>query len=236
MPLIALLTLLGCSLFGHTRPTPVSLEPAAFQDAAPVSVASVDMDASQSHLEVVGAYPIGRFVERDLDNLRLSLQRSLVPLSGGPDGDDGLDVHVYVRSYHVSASNNAGGALATVAWCAVDVGGRLVHREQLYAYDSVVLVKTMGALKNTVQAAAVRRIAEAGAHLAAGGDPADLPLPENTSFDYDEAVRTLPSSLQSRYVGVIGGYVYAGSSGVGAADYGNAATDDFDWDAYLSSR
>jgi len=232
MPLIALLTLLGCSLFGHTRPTPISLEPAALQGAAPVSIASVDMDATQSHLEVVGAYAIGRFVERDLDNLRLSLQRSLESLSG----DGGLDVHVYVRSYHVSASNNAAGVLTTVAWCAVDASGRLVHREQFYAYDSVVLVRTMGALKNTVQAAAVRRVAEASAHLAAGGDPAQLPLPENASAHYEQAVRTLPSTLQSHYAGFIGGYVYAGSSNVGVADYGSAAADDFDWGTYLSSR
>ena len=222
--MLGLSWLVGCGTFGRTRPVSVGLP-----TVAPVGVGQVDFDPRQADMQGVGTFEFGEFNEQD----RASLERSLDRVLSGSEG--GLQAHVYVRSHVIVASNNAGSALACVAWALTEPDGAVVFEEQVYVGSEGHLIVTLGHLKERVHEGLVARIAGVAGVLATGGTAADFPeMPEGVSHDPQEAARGLPVMLQSHYVFTLGGYLYSGHSATRTVDYGaNAQTERFDWVGYL---
>ena len=124
------------------------------------SVGTVAIDYRESYLHAVNVQPWGKFDAADLENIRDSLQFTFnknMP-EDSPSYESQLNIHLFIRRYVVSSSNTGGGVLATVAWAATDVDGKLVFEEQFYAWGSGFLVTTLGVVKNSVHKRIVRRV------------------------------------------------------------------------------
>ena len=223
-------TLGACGLFGRTSVVRVDLG----AQAGEVGLGLTEMDAARSEMIAVGAYEMGRFSDRDLKTLRRSLERNLE----SAESEAALDVHVYIRSFVITASNNAGWALASVAWCLTAPDGTVAFQEQVYVASKGRLVVTIGKVKERLMRRLVERVGGVSLHLARGGSPEGLPaMPEGVSHTPEGAAVGLPRVLQSHYIFTLGGYVWSGRSDAVVTDPASTAiTDVFDWPAHLAGR
>jgi hypothetical protein len=172
----------------------------------PVEVKTVDVDSVGIQLLWVGVKPWGRFNANDLQNIRGSLEDTIAAAMRGhlatPSG--GIQVQLVIRGYFVAASNNAGGVLAVVDWCAADQDERVVYQEVFYASHAARFVGTLGGEKDAVNQAIVRRVAETSLLLSSGGGADRLPRRVKNTYDgFKDAVAVLPAEFQS--LGLPGG-------------------------------
>ncbi len=195
----------GCGLFGRTKAKPLhDLQPLS----VPLQVHEVALEPN-TKLQNVGTFAIGEYGARDLSTLEQTLEQSL-DAAAKPQGDE-FRVHVLVRRFLVAHSNNAGLAVACVAWALTNPEGELVFHEQFYAADSVRLWGTIGGLKNHVHQGISRHILDQASQVASGEGP--LPVRGEYVFPtYDSAAAVLPDSLTSVHVASFGfgaGYSFA---------------------------
>ncbi|MCH9680672.1 MAG: hypothetical protein K0V04_04490 [Deltaproteobacteria bacterium] len=228
LPLLLLLT--ACGLFGGTRPQAVEFASPDSASSAAVSVASIELESGHTRLANVGTFAIGEYGTKDLDVLQQSFAESM-PAQAGASGHQ---VHVVVRRFLVSHSNNAGLAVACVAWALTDPDGALVFHEQFYASDSARIWGTIGKLKDHVHEGIVRRVLGSARAIAAGGERQSAPY---TYDDYESATAQLPHSLRSVYLNAAmlgGGYALRISTVSGNSELGWAReSDHLDWEAQL---
>jgi len=251
--LLTVLVLLGCvalSACGVTGGTsrfilPIDLGQSP-QVTSEVRVASAAKEADAAHLTAVNVFKWGKFGPDDLRNLEQSLRNTItqhLPATSRST-ESRLDIHLVIRRYVVSTSNTGGAVLACVAWAAASSQGKLIYKEQFYAWDAGYLVGTIGLLKDFVHKAIVRRIATTS--MAIASDPAAAsPWPttfKNTSTSIEEAASHLPRTMVSlgdpflmafpapgiRAVGLLT------PSGVSIVQWEVAKpSENFDWQGYL---
>lgn len=189
----------GCGTMGGTNPFVLDLDPALrSQGGASIRVASAAMEDSETaHLVAVNVYPWGTFGVDDLRNIERSLRETISANATAQARDAGaeLDVHLVIRRYVVSASNTAGAVFASVTWAATAADGRLLYQEQFYAADSVMVIGTVGLLKDSIHRSIVRRIASGSLALASQRPRA--PSFEKTYTSAEEAAATLPAHMVS---------------------------------------
>ncbi len=228
-----LVTTGACGLFGGTRPQAVALTEPSGAEAPPIAVASVELESGQTRLANVGTFAIGEYGAKDLAVLQQSLAESLPAHAAG----EGYQVHVVVRRFLVSHSNNAGLALACVAWALTTPDGELLFHEQFYASDSVRIWGTVGRIKDHVHEGIVRRVLGSARSLAAGGEPQAAPY---THDDFDSATAQLPHALRSVYINTAmlgGGYALRVSTVSGNAELGWAREEDHvDWEQRMGTE
>jgi hypothetical protein len=252
VPLIAsaMCAVAGLSACGITGGTSrITVDPRPQGSAPPLSevrIASAAVDADAAHLFAVGTvHPWGRFDDADLKNLEGSLRDSIaagVPASFRPSAP-AVDVHVVVRRYLVAVSNSGGAVFATVAWAASTQEGKPLFQEEFYASDWARMSATIGALKDAVHEAIVRRVAVTSMALASGpAAAAARPTAfDKTSTSFEEAAARVPGQLASMgnpglmglggMVAVMGALIPQNSASIpwSAA----RQSKDFDWSGYL---
>jgi hypothetical protein len=194
--------LLGCGVTGKSSHFVLTLEPTkSGQIFIDIRVASAAKEADAAHLTALNVFKWGKFGLDDLRNLEQSLRKTITqhlpPTSRSTES--WLDIHLVIRRYVVSTSNTGGAVLACVAWAATSSQGKLIYKEQFYAWDSGHLVGTIGLLKDSVHKAILRRIATIS--MAIASDPvAASPWPttfKNTSTSLEEATSDLPRVMVS---------------------------------------
>jgi len=239
--------LLGCGTTGKTSRFVLTLEPTKSEQIfSDIRVTSASKEADAAHLTDVNVFKWGKFGPDDLRNLEQSLRNTITRhLPATPRSTESrLDIHLVIRRYVVATSNTGGAVLACVAWAAASSQGKLIYKEQFYAWDAGYLVGTIGLLKDSVHKAIVRRIATTS--MAIASDPAAAnPWPttfKNTSTSLEEATSHLPRMMVSmgdpflmtfpdpgiRAVGLLT------PSGVSIVQWEVAKpSENFDWQGYL---
>lgn len=212
----ALSMLAGCGTMGATSLQSLDVKPLKALQSS-VEIGSVALAENATRVDAVGVFSWGEFSQEDLRTMRQSLQNSLTLMQKGSTAAPGkkLSVHTLLRRYLVTASNNSGAALANIAWCAVDEGGRIVFHEQFYASHSFNFVGTLGGVKDKVNEAILLRITGVSAHLASRNGLASAPpsMPLNAFVEFDQATEKLPRSFRSTHIASGGGYTYISQVG-----------------------
>lgn len=231
--------LMGCGTMGATDVLSVKVSaPQKLQSR--IELGSITLGENATRVDAVGVIPWGEFSSEDLQNVRLSIENTLTSIQAGSPSisDKKLTLHTILRRYLVTASGNAAGVIANIAWCAVDESGKIVFHEQFYASDSAAVVGTLGGVKNKVNEAILLRIATVSAYLASADmHKAVVPaLPPNAYLHFEQAVQKLPASFRSVHFAQGGGYSYAYDIS-GKADWNWASSPDrINWEDYLRSR
>ena len=208
LAILASILLSACAAtMGHTTRKAVEMDKALINTPMnPVQLKTVDVDSAGIQLLSVGVKPWGRFDADDLQNIRGSLEDTLAAATrsrGSSATGSELQIHLVIRGYFVAASNNAGGVLAVVDWCAADQGAHVLYQEVFYASHAVRLVGTLGGEKDVVDQAIVRRVAETSLLLSSGASTNGLPRKVKDTYDqFNEAVAVLPSDFES--MGLVG--------------------------------
>lgn len=192
----------GCGTTGATVRQTVQLDVHSLnRNFVAIVIEDVDIVPGGNDLYAVGVQEWGRFDTQDLSNLQGSLEDTIQSVMVGKhlDSSEKVRVSVLLRRYVVAATNHSGHVLATVDWCAAQSNGSVLYRELFYAADDVHLVGTLGGLKDTVNAAIVRRIAESSL-LIASGVVAKGELPRKVPDTYEsftEVSTMLPAEMGS---------------------------------------
>lgn len=229
----------GCGTFGATSVVKVQPSKPAVGPMAKINVGSVNLADDATKLDAVMVIPVGKFSASDLNKVTQSLRNAVSSAQSPQDILPGrtLTLHVLLRRYLVTTSNSAAAALGCVAWCALDETGKIVCDEQFYASDSVVLIGTVGAVKNKVNRAIVQRITDISAHLASpqassGALPA---FPENAFGDFAAATKDLPQEFRSVHALNIGGWIGFATSGAKADWTWVQRPDGIKWPEYIKT-
>jgi hypothetical protein len=196
---MAVLFLSACGTTGETSRTTVTLEnipPSS--ELRQTNVASVESDFDGIRLVNVGVQPWGKFDANDMANLEGSLNDTLKAVTKGHlSADQGMiSVHLVIRKYIVATSNNAGAVWAGVDWCVADRDNRILFQETFYATSSARLIGTVGGVKDAVNRAIVKRIAQSTIALAANSRPGAVKV-SGTYSTFEEAAATMPQTLYS---------------------------------------
>jgi len=196
--LIAAFLLSGCGTTGVTTRSAVDVGALAASSFRPISVDSVAREEAGIKLMSVGVRAWGRFDDRDQANIKGSLEDTFAAATQGrtrPDGEP-IKIHLVIRKYLVAGSNNEGAVLAGVDWCATDAKDAILFQESFYATHSVRFIGTLGGLKDTVNKAIVKRIAQSSLALAANERPIGAAV-QYTYATLEQAAATMPDSLAS---------------------------------------
>ena len=116
-----------------------------------------------------------------------------------PAQAENLKYVVFTR-YHVAHSNNDGAVIACVDWAPACGRSDIAYSERFLTSiqaDDVKGINTLGAVKNMLNAAVVRRVTDRSLAYSAGGpDPATIAVP-HTYSTMQEAAAPLPERLTS---------------------------------------
>lgn len=242
LALVGCATFSACGITGGTSrfvlPLDSSQRPKITSE---IRVASAGMDVNPAYLTAVNVFRWGKFDAADLQNLEESLRGTIPPHlpTTSRSIESRIDIHLVIRRYVVSVSNNAGAVLACVAWAATTSQGRLIFEEQFFASHVAYFVATIGLIKDEVHRAIVGRIATTAMTLAADPTASLRPMTfENTSTSLDEAASRLPRTMASMGVplgpspiGLVGVLIPTGLSTV---QWEVAKpSEGFDWQGYL---
>lgn len=242
LALVGCATFSACGITGGTSrfvlPLDLSQRPEVTSE---IRVASAGMDVNAAYLTAVNVFRWGKFGAADLRNLEESLRGTItqhLPTTSHST-ESRIDIHLVIRRYVVSVSNNAGAVLACVAWAATASQGVLIFEEQFYASHVGYFVGTIGLIKDEVHRAIVARIATTAMALAADPTASLRPITfENTSTSLDEATSRLPRTMVSMGVplgpspmGLVGVLI---PTGISTVQWEVAKpSEGFDWQGYL---
>jgi len=228
----------GCGTFGGTKVVSVPMSNMPRGPFAQIHTGTVTLAANATKLDAVGVYPVGEFSKKDLRNIDKSLSKAFCTIQQSQEVDSArnLTIHVMIRRYLVAASNNDGGTLACVSWCAVNQDDQIVYDEQFYASYSSHF-STLGRSKNKVNLAIVSRIAEVSAYLASPNPRKhSIKYPENAYATISPAIEDLPEVLYSCLYANVGGSIISASAG-GTTEWEWAAQNNrVNWAAYLKAN
>jgi hypothetical protein len=101
-----------------------------------------------------------------------------------------------IRKYVIGVSDNQAVVWARVDWCAADEAKQVLFSEAFYATATVHLIGSLGGVKDRVNQAAVKRIAQNALMLAANAKPAEGPV-AGTYLDFDAATASIPNMLET---------------------------------------
>ena len=196
---VALLTA-GCGITGATRR--IVLDASARGDAMStrkMELTGVTLEPEATKLLAIAVFPWGELSAQDVQTLDLSLRDNL-RLSQVPGNlkEPSLLIDVRIRRHLVATSNNAGAALACVAWRA-RLSGVMIYEEQFYASASGRLIGTVGSVKNSVNKGIVERIVRSAILIANNASvPSILPLQvKGTYLVFDDSIKGLPKAMTS---------------------------------------
>lgn len=184
---------------GHTTRFVLALDDTALSgQLRQINVASVERDQNGMVLINVGVKPWGKFDDNDQANIEASLKDTLAAATQGhsPIDERTINIHLVIQKYIVAISNNAAYIWAGVGWCVADTNNRVLFQETFYATSTGHLVVTTGGVKDDVNRAIVKRIAEFTVRLAANSQPEAINVPDTYST-FVEAAATMPETLRS---------------------------------------
>ncbi len=175
----------------------------------PVSVGSVSHEDEGVRLIYPRlGYAWGKFSDEDQANIKGSLADTLLAATrkSGPPIGEPIKVHVLIRKYYVEGSNSAAAIFAGVDWVAAEQTNQLLFQESFYATSKGHFPQlfTLGSLKDAVNSAIIKRIAQKAITLAAGGHPESINV-EGTYSTFDGAAASMPEILKSSDIFVAGG-------------------------------
>jgi hypothetical protein len=229
--MVIAISLVGCaSTFGGTKAFTIPLGGALSELKGPVKVASVEMDTEASRLVYQDLAGFGKFDAKDLDNLRESICKTLMPASTVPVVENGLnfDLYVVVRTYIIYNTAQRFNVLACVAWCLADPSGEIVYHEQFFASDKgSSFGTTIGDVKMTLHRNLVRRIGMKALYVVKVHPPEHEPVFPGTYDDFDSTAKPLhlPDTV---FVATSG--LKTRMSGTQTIWYHEGITKDADWD------
>jgi hypothetical protein len=194
----------GCGLYGGTKsfvldpPDPV---PGKFHHR--VKAGTVSIGARANRVYAVGVNYLGGFRAGDRQVLEKSLRKTFEAIDW-PNDRPTWTTHAQIRSYVAAYNNSSGALLASVAWCLMSSSGDVVYGEQFYTSTTEGI--TLGAAKDILNEAIVRRIQRSAVLLASTGSPqGKLPIVGDYLYEsIDDAARELPSSMFSSQIGAVG--------------------------------
>lgn len=236
---IVVAALSGCGTMGATNVLAIPVQEDTHLQAH-LEIGSLELAEGATRVDSVAVFGWGEFSKEDLQNINVSLQNTLTSLnktlpSAAPARK--LALHVVVRRYLVTASNNAGAALANVAWCVVDEKGRIIFHEQFYASSMTAVFGTLGGIKDAVNEAVLTRIATMSAYLGSDMRMNSVPaMPHNAFLNFDQAAAQLPRSFRSVHNMMGSGYYYVFDIGR-AANWNWASRQDLiNWEERLQQK
>ncbi|MBU5611507.1 hypothetical protein [Geomonas azotofigens] len=162
--------LLSCAYYGSTSREGVSVrKPPDSMPLRPVTVANVTLHFTGVRLITLPFTPLARFTEEDRGNFAGSLDKTLnAAMKWHQLNGDEVRVHVIIRRHIVGWSSEYNAAFAGFAWCAADPAGNILFQEQFYATDRCGTLCNLGDLKDSVNRAAIKRIATKALAVATG--------------------------------------------------------------------
>jgi hypothetical protein len=231
---LSLLGLQGCAgALGGTNSFVLDVEPTQAENLQYViDVGTIDVADDANELDSVGTYHVGKLDQDEIADIRKSLTRTLgnVSWQDAAAGKPALDVHIMFTRYYVAHSNNDGAILACVDWALANGRNDVAYAERFFTSiqaDDVKGLNTLGAVKNMLNAAVVRRVADRSLAYSAGTpDPATIAVP-HTYSTIEEAATPLPERLTS----LLGLPAFSTKSMHWTE---KAASAPFDWNKYLA--
>jgi hypothetical protein len=226
----------GCAgALGGTKPFVLeSTPPAGIDHVHEIRLAEVAVGRNANEIDSVGTYHVGTFDEGERKIVEKSLRDSLAAVVWNDTGPAAgpLDLHVVIRHYYTAHSNNDGGIIAAVSWCATDEQGKVTFKDDFFVSGQKSDLEHgvyLGDLKRLLNERTVRRIVDTSTLLAAsaegeGVQPVAVP---NIYATVSEAAAPLPQNLVS----------FFGLPTVSAkqVDWTTGAPDAaFDWPAYFT--
>jgi hypothetical protein len=206
LPLLAaLFAISGCSSNGATTRQVVGLADLTLpNDSLAVVVKSVSSSPEAAASNLAGTASPGEFDRADLENLRGSLVDTLRAAMNSRSIDESGPISIYlvVRNHVMATAGLEGAALAAVDWCAARPSGTPIYRELFYVTERRIYFGSPGEIKDRLNRAVVRRVAESVLMLASP-NKLDFGLPRKIAGTYvnpNAALATLPQHLRSRSV------------------------------------
>ena len=191
----------ACGIMGNTTRSVVQIEnqPATGQ-FRPISVGTVAREDEGNRLLNVRVFAWGKFSDDDQSNIEASLADTLHAAThriGQPSGDP-IKVHVLIRKYFVASSNNGGAIFAGVDWALTATNNQLMFQDAFYATRECHFPQlcTLGGLKDAVNSAIIRRIAQKAITFATGGHPESVSN-VGTYSTFESAAATMPTTIKS---------------------------------------
>lgn len=194
-------TVADAGVLGGTKSFVLELEAPSSPMRHHVNVESVRIANRANQLDSVGSYHVGDLDAKEVGKIESSLGETLAHVAwpGVDSNADTWTLHAVVRHYHMAHSNNDGGVLATVSWAVVD-DGNIVFTDDFYvSMQKSDGGKTLGKLKELLNRAIVRRIAETTVRLAGAQAPDGVTAADvaHTFSTVEEAAAPLPKRLVS---------------------------------------
>ena len=189
----------GCGTTGATKTFVLPVDSAATSSLEhPLKLGSFAVAEDANFVIAAGTIAWGTFDEADQHKLESSVQATLdtIDWQFADEATPIWEIHVFLRRHVIAHDNNSAGLLVCVSWALVSASGAVVYEEQFYAANSVVLVGTLGGVKNSVNRAVARRIIESSLRLASS-EPLSSIRVEDTYDTIAEAANTLPAQYQS---------------------------------------
>jgi hypothetical protein len=189
----------GCGTTGATKTFVLPIDSAVTEGVEhTIKLGSFAVAEDANVIVAAGTQEWGAFDEADQHKLEWSLQATLDTINWRPDdgSDPGWEIHALLRRHVVAHDNNSAGVLVCISWVLASASGDVIYQDQFYAADSVMLVGTLGGVKNSVNRAVARRIIESSLRLASS-EPLSRSGVERTYDSITEAAEILPSSFRS---------------------------------------
>lgn len=159
---------------------------------------SVEGENEGVRLIAIGVQPWGKFDDEDRANLRLSLDATLKAAMTGriAGAENPIQLYVLIRKYVIGASNSEAAVWAYVGWCAVGGDEQVLFDEAFYATGAVQRIGSLGGVKDRVNRAIVKRIAQSAVLLADGAKPKEVKVAD-TYPTFDAAMAATPDLLET---------------------------------------
>jgi hypothetical protein len=189
----------SCSTSGKTSHGAVPLDALPeIREMRPLQVQSLDREDEGIRLISLDVRPSGKFNDEDKTNLRRSLEETLQAAlrNRACREGSGVQLHVLIRKYVVAANNSQAVVWASVDWCAADEGGQVLYSEAFHATAMVHLFGSLGGIKDQVNRAVVKRIAQNALAVAADANRAEGNI-AGTYASFDEAAASIPAMLET---------------------------------------
>lgn len=189
----------GCGTTGATKTFVLPIDSAATNSLEyPLKLGSFAVAEDANFVIAAGTNEWGTFDEADQHNFAWSMQATLDNIDGqfADEAAPSWEIHVLLRRHVIAHDNSSAGVLVCVSWALASASGAVVYEEQFYAADRVVLVGTLGGVKNSVNRAVAQRIVESSLRLASS-EPLSSTRVEDTYDTITEAANTLPAQYQS---------------------------------------
>lgn len=201
--ILAFCFIAGCGIGGATKPVSVDLQKVSGEMPTVVS-GVIDFDSSKMLAQNTTPFkcPQAAFSQKDLSNLKVSLDRCLKQISGS--SSERVSINVMVRANMISYSNGEVAILSAVEWCLSDEQSRVIFNDKFFVskYFGALAMKTLGGAKEQVMEKIVMRIIGTATQIENGNRTLSAVAVDDVYDSFAHAVSKLPANMT--FVGIAG--------------------------------